>query len=106
MHEGRVRIGPGSAQSTGLPDASVDVAVAVNNVPMWPSLEAGAAELRRVLHPDGVLYITWHRSRPSLALEPGRLDRISAALAARFTAVERTDLPKSIIVTGTVPATP
>jgi arsenite methyltransferase len=46
--QGRVRLEPRDAAGTGEPDASGDVALAVNDV-IWPDRSAGFAELHRVL---------------------------------------------------------
>lgn len=92
---GQVEIRPGGADATGLPDAAVDVVVSVNNVPIWPDLEAGVAELRRVVRPGGRVAISWHggeqptRAQRGLVLPPGKLDRIEGALRDRFGAVTR-----------------
>jgi len=60
VNAGRVELGLGSAEHTGLADHSVDLAVSVNNVAIWPDLQAGLGELRRVLRPGGTLVIAWH----------------------------------------------
>ncbi len=92
---GRVRITEGSAAETGLPDASADVVVSVNTVAIWPDLDAGLDELRRVLRPGGTLALSWHGGRAparlarSLCLPAEQLDRIEGALSARFTGVRR-----------------
>src|SRR6476661_6289422 len=44
VRAGRVRLDVGTADRTGLPDASVDRVVSVRNVALWPDLEAGVAE--------------------------------------------------------------
>jgi len=41
VRTGRVRLGLGSAQDTGLPSQSMDRVVTVNNVAIWPDLDAG-----------------------------------------------------------------
>lgn len=53
----------GTAENTGFDDESFDLAISVNNVPMWSSLEAGFGELHRVLKPGGRLVIAWHGGR-------------------------------------------
>jgi ubiquinone/menaquinone biosynthesis C-methylase UbiE len=90
VRSGRVRLGLGSAAQTGLQDRSVDRIVAVNNVAIWPDLEAGLQELHRVLRPDGSVTIAWHggtspsRITRSLQLPDDQLARIRAALARMF----------------------
>lgn len=91
----RMDLRVGTAEDTGLPDGSVDHVVAVNNVAIWPDLEAGLRELRRVLRPGGGLTIAWHGgSAPSrmierLSLDEERLGRIERGLRADFTDVRR-----------------
>jgi SAM-dependent methyltransferase len=93
---GRLDVRAGDAGATGLPDASVDLVVGVNNVAIWPDLDAGVAELYRVLRPGGRLVLSWHGgerpSRPTraLVLPEERLQRIENALRARFPDVRRT----------------
>ena len=57
---GVVEIRNGTASSTGCRDASVEVAISVNNVMLWDRRTA-FPELRRVLAPGGRLVITVHR---------------------------------------------
>jgi SAM-dependent methyltransferase len=93
---GRLDVRAGDAGATGLPDAAVDVVVAVNNVAIWPDLDGGVAELRRVLRPAGRLVLSWHggdrpaRTARALVLPEDRLRRIEDALRARFPEVRRT----------------
>ena len=79
---GVVHVRDGTASSTGCPDASVDVAISVNNVMLWDR-PAAFAELRRVLAPGGNLVITVHRR--VLDVPPAELE--AAARAAGFTDV-------------------
>jgi SAM-dependent methyltransferase len=94
--DGRLEVRAGAAAATGLPDASVDVVVSVNTVAIWPDLDAGVEELRRVLRPGGWLVLSWHGGeRPSRASRPlllreELLQRIEDALRARFPDVRRT----------------
>jgi SAM-dependent methyltransferase len=98
VRAGRVRLDCGSADRTGLPDACVDRAVSVNNVAIWPDLEAAVAELHRVVRPGGSVVIAWHggttpsRIARSLRLPEDRLGRIEQALRDRFGQVTRTQL--------------
>jgi SAM-dependent methyltransferase len=93
---GRLEVRAGDAGATGLPDAAVDLVVGVNNVAIWPDLDGGVAELRRVLRPDGRLVLSWHggerpaRMTRGLVLSEDRLRRIEAALRTRFPDVRRT----------------
>jgi SAM-dependent methyltransferase len=94
--DGRLEIRPGDAGATGLPDAAVDLVVSVNNVAIWPDLDAGIAELRRVLRPSGRLVVSWHggeqpaRAARRLLLPDETLQRIEDALRPRFSEVRRT----------------
>ncbi|WP_406346659.1 class I SAM-dependent methyltransferase [Streptomyces sp. NBC_00648] len=57
---GHATLREGTADDTGLPDASVDSAISVNNVTLWDR-QAAYKELQRVLRPGGVLVIVHHR---------------------------------------------
>jgi len=93
----------GDAAATGLDEGSVDVVVSVNTVAIWPDLDAGLAELCRVLRPGGSLLLAWHsataRSRISrgLALAPEALDRIGSGLDARCRSVGRVTLTDVVV---------
>jgi ubiquinone/menaquinone biosynthesis C-methylase UbiE len=98
IQAGRIVLRQGDAQRTGLPDGSVDRVVTVNNVALWPDLEAGVHELRRVLAPGGMLAIAWHGgTAPSpigarLRLSEDKLQRIDRALRSLFAEVTRQPL--------------
>jgi ubiquinone/menaquinone biosynthesis C-methylase UbiE len=98
VRAGRVRLDVGTADRTGLPDASVDRVVSVRNVAIWPDLDAGIAGLHRVVRPGGTVVIAWHGgTRPSrvanaLRLPEEELVRIERALRNRFSAVTRSPL--------------
>ena len=95
VRAGRVRFDLGTADSTGLPDASVDRVVSVNNVAIWPDLDAAVAELHRVVRPGGTVVIAWHGgTRPSritkaLRLSDDQLGHIEQVLRDRFGQVTR-----------------
>src|SRR3954466_2821100 len=90
VRAGRVRLDLGTADRTGLPDASIDRVVSVRNVAIWPDLDAGVAELHRIVRPEGTVVIAWHggtnpsRVAKSLRLPEGELGRIERALRDRF----------------------
>lgn len=50
----------GTAADTGYADQEFDVVVSVNNVAMWPDLDAGVREMCRVTRPGGRVLIAWH----------------------------------------------
>ena len=95
VRSGRVQLDLGTAERTGLRDASVDRAVSVNNVAIWPDLDAAIRELHRVIRPDGMVVIAWHGGRsPSriarrLRLPEQKLRLIEERLRERFTDVAR-----------------
>jgi ubiquinone/menaquinone biosynthesis C-methylase UbiE len=98
VNRGGVELRVGTAERTGYPDESFDVVVSVNNVALWPSLEAGLRELHRVVRPGGTVLIAWHGGRdPSriarrLTLPADKLERIRGGLAELFGEVERREL--------------
>jgi SAM-dependent methyltransferase len=98
VRAGRVRLELGTADSTGLPDASVDRVVSVRNVAMWPDLDAAVGELHRVVRPGGTVVIAWHggnkpsRVVKSMSLPEDDLRRIEHALRDRFAEVSRSQL--------------
>ncbi|WP_157995696.1 class I SAM-dependent methyltransferase [Thermomonospora amylolytica] len=92
---GRVDLRTGTAADTGLPDQSADVVVSVNNVAIWPDLNAGLRELHRVLRPGGTLLVAWHggagatRLARSLRLPEDKLTHLNDALTTTFTQATR-----------------
>jgi SAM-dependent methyltransferase len=107
IRAGRVRLDLGTADRTGLPDASVDRVVSVNNVAIWPDLEAAVNELHRVVRPGGTVVIAWHggttpsRIARSLRLPEDELGRIEQVLRDRFGAVGRRRLSSLDVFTAT-----
>jgi ubiquinone/menaquinone biosynthesis C-methylase UbiE len=95
MRAGRVRFTLGTADRTGLPDASVDRVVSVNNLAIWPDLEAAARELHRIVRPGGSVVIAWHggtkpsRLVKSMSLAEDELTRIEQTLRNHFPEVRR-----------------
>jgi ubiquinone/menaquinone biosynthesis C-methylase UbiE len=95
VRSGRVKLGVGTAETTGLPAQSVDHVISVNNVAIWPDLSAGLHELHRVVRPTGTVVICWHGGRaPSriartLRLPDDKLDQIEAELSQLFADVTR-----------------
>ena len=106
---GRAEVRGGSAEDTGCPDASFDVAVSVNNVPMWSDLDAGMRELRRVVRPGGRVVVSWHGgTRPgvaarSMVLGDETLDRILGSMRAAFGTGERYDGRRIVAFRASVP---
>lgn len=98
VHAGRVTLGVGTAEATGQADRSADRVVCVNNIAIWPDLEAGLREVHRVLRPSGQAVIAWHggtspgRIARSLRLPEEQLHRIEQALRALFSEVGRREL--------------
>jgi SAM-dependent methyltransferase len=95
VRAGRVRLTLGTADDTGLPDASADRVVSVNTVALWPDLDAGVAELRRVAAPAATVVLAWHggtnpsRTGRRLRLPGNSLDQLHDSLAHHFGHVER-----------------
>ncbi|MGI5129030.1 class I SAM-dependent methyltransferase [Pseudonocardia sp. CA-107938] len=98
---GRVEVRAGAADATGLPDDAVDVVVTVNTVAIWPDLDAGAAEIARVLRPGGRALVSWHGgdrgARGGLGLTDDQLARIEAALGRHIGPVVRRHTPRSTV---------
>jgi ubiquinone/menaquinone biosynthesis C-methylase UbiE len=93
----------GTADATGLADASVDHVVSLNSVAIWPDLDAGLDELCRVVRPRGSITLAWHGAHArspisrSLALPEEQLQRIEDGLAARCASVQRTRLTDVVV---------
>jgi SAM-dependent methyltransferase len=98
IRAGRVELRLGSADRTGLAEETVDHVVSVNNVAIWPDLEAGIEELHRVVRPGGSVVLGWHggtapsRIARGLRLPTDKLDRIDRSLRDRFSRVDRRQL--------------
>lgn len=86
----RADLRTGTAEDIDFPDASFDLAVSVNNVPMWTDLDAGMRELRRVLRPGGRVVVAWHGGSDvswvarRMVLPDDVLDRILASMRGAF----------------------
>ena len=80
----------GAVAAMPFPDDHADLVVAVNNLPMWPDLDAGLREIARVLRPAGSVLIAWHGGHDPrghqrrLVLAPDRKASIDAAIRRRF----------------------
>jgi arsenite methyltransferase len=84
--EGVVAVREGTAERTGCDDATMDVAISVNNVTMWDR-QAGFAEMARIVRPGGRLLIEAHRHVLDVPLErvPAAAEELrNAALQAGF----------------------
>lgn len=98
IRKGRVTLGIGSAEATGLPGESVDRVVAVNNVMMWPDLGAALREIHRVTRPGGRVVIAWHgptarlRVARDLALSEEIRGRLEREIGETFGTVRRVEL--------------
>jgi SAM-dependent methyltransferase len=103
IRAGRVELRLGTAGHTGLADATVDRVVSVNNVALWPDLDAGLRELHRVVRPGGTVVLAWHggtapsRITRRLRLPADKLDRIESSLRRHFGNVTRRQL-RSLVV--------
>lgn len=104
---GRIDLRRGTADRTGFADAGFDRVVSVNNVAIWPDLDAGLREAHRVTKPGGRVVIAWHGgTRPSriarsLALPEDKLTRIGRALGVLFNDVRRHELIELTVFTAT-----
>jgi ubiquinone/menaquinone biosynthesis C-methylase UbiE len=106
VRAGRLRFDLGTADRTGLPDSSVDRVVSVNNVAIWPDLDAAVAELHRVVRPGGTVVIAWHGgTRPSriansMRLPEDQLGHIAQVLRDQFGEVTCTQLASLDVFTA------
>jgi ubiquinone/menaquinone biosynthesis C-methylase UbiE len=110
----RVRVLDGSAERLPLGDGEATVAWAVASTHHWADLDAGLAELRRVLAPGGRLLLVERLARPGGWFQHHAFSQERAEdLAARATAaglaevaVERHALGRSrlVLVRGRAPA--
>jgi len=106
VRAGLVRLDLGTADRTGLPDASVDRVVSVRNVAIWPDLAAAVGELHRVARPGGTVVIAWHGgTKPSrvvkaLSLPEDDLRRIEQTLRGHFVEVGRHQLTSLDVFTA------
>ncbi|MFL6053111.1 MAG: class I SAM-dependent methyltransferase [Actinoallomurus sp.] len=103
---GRIDLRLGTADRTGFSDAAFDRVVSVNNVAIWPDLEAGLRELHRVTRPGGRVLIAWHGgTRPSriarrLALPKDQITRVEQGLDGLFSGVTRHELARLTVFTA------
>ncbi len=101
--DGRALFKIGAAAKLSFPDRHFDRVVAVNNVRIWPDIQAAAREVARVLNPDvGTAVISWHSKHSPrwvqrrLGLPDDELARIERQLGKAFPAVERVELHSSV----------
>jgi SAM-dependent methyltransferase len=100
VEAGRVHITRGTAEATGLPAERFDRVVSVHNVALWPALERGLDELRRVARAGSMVLLAWHGGRTEplttrrLRLPEDRLARIERGLSERFERVERLSITR------------
>lgn len=103
---GRIDLRLGTAARTGFADAEFDRVVSVNNIAIWPDLDAGLHEAHRVTRPGGRVLIAWHggtqpsRIARSLALPEEKLTRIERSLRALFRDVTRHELTALTVFTA------
>ncbi len=104
---GRIDLRLGTAQNSGFADEQFDRVISVNNVAIWPDLEAGLAELHRVTRPGGEILIVWHGgTRPSpiarrLLLSADQLACIQQGLAELCSDVTRHELATQTVFAAT-----
>jgi ubiquinone/menaquinone biosynthesis C-methylase UbiE len=81
----RVDYRPGRAEALPLPDGAATVVWSIASVHHWPQLEAGLAEVRRVLAPGGRFLAVERHARPGATgiASHGWTDEQADAFAAR-----------------------
>jgi SAM-dependent methyltransferase len=91
----------GAAAAMPFPDGHADIVVAVNNIPMWPDLDAALAEVHRVLRPGGIALFAWHGGHDPrghqrrLVLSSDRMAEIDQAIRRYFPEVHLRTLQHS-----------
>lgn len=103
VRAGRLRLHTGSACATGAATGSMDLVLSMNTIAMWPRLDGGFAEFRRVLRPGGRVVVTWHRRPRRFALTLEELDTIAVAMRRRFYSLERVVLRESVVFRAVAP---
>ena len=92
-----------AAAAMPFPDGHADLIVSVNNIPMWPDLDAGLVEVRRVIRPGGAVLFAWHGGHDPrghqrrLVLQPEREAVIATAIGRRFGQMRVRSLQHSIL---------
>ncbi len=111
IEEGRVVVHSGAAEALPFADARFDLVAAVNNVALWPDLDAGLREARRVLRGGGRVVISWHsatapdKMQRRLALSEAEAETLTRAMDEVFGTVQRRSLTHSAVWEATVPQT-
>jgi len=101
----------GAAAAIPFPDDHADVVVAVNNVPMWPDLDAALSEIDRILRPGGTAVVAWHGGddprghQRKLVLSAERKATIDSAIRRCFAEVTTIPLHHSDVWIATKQAT-
>jgi SAM-dependent methyltransferase len=88
---------PGSAESTGLPDQSVDFVVCAQSF-HWFDRDAAKREFRRILKPGGKVIILWYtrRTKGNPAVED--YERLLHTYAIDYKAVSHRNVSKSMLL--------
>ena len=111
IKDGRVAIHAGAAEALPFADARFDLVAAVNNVALWPDLDAGLREARRVLRGGGRVVISWHsatapdKMQRRLALSEAEAETLTRAMGEVFSGVQLRSLTHSAVWEATVPQT-